>query len=72
MREEFSTEKSRHYYATIADVQEIIGCGHTTATDIVRKMNKELENAGKWTVAGKIPWTYLRDRLGLPIEAPIV
>lgn len=72
MREEYSTEKSRKYYASVKDVQEIIGCGHTTATEIVRKMNKELESAGKWTVAGKIPWIYLRDRLGIPLEIPTI
>lgn len=71
MRDSNETEKSRRYYATIKDVQEIIGCGRTTACDMIRMMNKELEKQGKWTVAGKIPWNYLKDRLGLPIEAPV-
>ncbi|MBO4853329.1 MAG: ICEBs1 excisionase [Clostridia bacterium] len=69
MRDANETEKSRKYYATVKDVQEIIGCGRTTATDIIRKMNKELEKQGKWTVAGKIPWAYLKDRLGIELEA---
>jgi hypothetical protein len=70
MREINQTDQSRKYYASVADVQSIIGCGRTTAMETIRKMNKELEAAGKWTVAGKIPWVYLRDRLGLPLEAP--
>lgn len=68
MKEKHNTETSKKYYASINDVQEIIGCGHSTASDIVRAMNKELAEMGKWTVAGKVPWPYLRDRLGIELD----
>ncbi len=70
MKEKYNTETSKKYYASINDVQEIIGCGHSTASEIVRKMNKELHEMGKFTVAGKVPWPYLRDRLGLDLKIP--
>ena len=68
MRQKYNTEISKKYYATVNDVQDIIGCSRTTSREIVRKMNKELQEMGKFTVAGKVPWPYLRDRLGIELD----
>ncbi len=70
MKEKYHMETCRKCYATAKDVEEIMGCGSTTARAIVRKMNKEMEAMGKWTVPGKIPWSYLRDRIGIDLRPP--
>lgn len=45
-------------FLTASDVAEILNVSRSTAYRIIRKMNDELNKAGKITVAGKISARY--------------
>lgn len=47
----------------VNDVCEILGVGKSKAYQVIRKLNKELENNGYLIVAGKIPKKYFLERI---------
>lgn len=49
---------SEKKFLTAADVAEILNVSRSTAYRIIRKLNDELNKAGKITVAGKISARY--------------
>ena len=49
---------SERKFLTAADVAEILNVSRSTAYGIIRKLNDELNKAGKITVAGKISARY--------------
>ncbi|WP_370835514.1 DNA-binding protein [Faecalibacillus intestinalis] len=44
------------------DVMMILNCKKTKAYDVIRKLNKELEKEGYFTIAGKVNAKYFRKR----------
>lgn len=53
----------RYEFYTAKDVQEYLGIGRTQAYDIIKQLNQELEAAGKFTFAGKVPKAFLIQHL---------
>ena len=49
-------------YYTAAEVAEMIGVGRTTGYAFVKKMNKELQEAGYLVVDGKVPKDYFDEK----------
>lgn len=45
-------------YLTATDVAELLGVSRSTAYRIIKRLNSELEKAGKLTVAGKVSAKY--------------
>lgn len=45
-------------FLTAADVSEILGVSISTAYRIIRRLNSELQESGKITIAGKISAKY--------------
>lgn len=45
-------------FLTAADVSEILGVSVSTAYRIIRRLNSELQQSGKITIAGKISAKY--------------
>lgn len=52
-------------FLTAQDVSEILGISISTAYRIIKKMNKELEQSGKITIAGKISARYFYENVYL-------
>ena len=50
-------------YYTVRDVMEILGIGQSKAYGIIRKLNKELNEMGKITVAGKVSKKYFDEKI---------
>lgn len=51
---------SRFY--TNKDIQVILGVGRTTAYDIIKQLNSELEAKGYHTISGKVSKRYFCER----------
>nr|WP_321026307.1 transcriptional regulator [Clostridium neonatale] len=49
-------------YLEVKDVMEIIGIKQTKAYQIIRALNKELNDKGYITVAGKVPRKYFKEK----------
>lgn len=47
----------------VNDVGKMLGVGKSKAYQVIRKLNKELENNGYLIVAGKIPKKYFLERI---------
>lgn len=45
-------------YLTATDVAELLGVSRSTAYRIIKRLNSELEKAGKLTVAGRVSAKY--------------
>lgn len=45
------------------DLAELLGCSEPTASKLITKMNKELEDQGYLTIRGSIPREYAFKRL---------
>lgn len=53
-------------YYTIKDVMTILGCGRTKASEVVRKLNDELEEKGYMRFPlGRVPKKYFEERYHL-------
>lgn len=50
-------------YYTVDEVMLIVGVGKTKAYSIIKQLNKELEDKGKVTVAGKVNKKYFEERI---------
>ncbi|KXI11420.1 hypothetical protein HMPREF3195_01397 [Peptostreptococcus anaerobius] len=57
------------YYLGVDEVMEITGRKRSFCYTLMKKMNKELESMGKYTVSGKIPRKYFLKRMGFETEA---
>ena len=49
-------------YLTAKDVSEIVGVSLGKAYEMIRKMNKELQEANYITVSGKVPTAYFKKK----------
>lgn len=56
MNERFSLQEKK--FLNASDVAEILSISKSSAYRIIRKLNSELEKAGKITVSGKISSKY--------------
>jgi len=61
------TELSSHgkKFLNASDVAEILGISKSSAYRIIKKLNGELQKAGKITVAGKISSRYFYEKIYL-------
>ncbi|MBS7175876.1 MAG: ICEBs1 excisionase [Clostridiales bacterium] len=50
------------YYLTAPEVAEILGVSNGKAYDVIRNLNKELEQGGYITVSGKVPTKYFNQK----------
>jgi Sugar-specific transcriptional regulator TrmB. len=50
-------------YYTVSEVSEMLGIKTSTAYQIIRKLNKELESKGYITIAGKISKRYFDEKI---------
>ena len=50
------------YYLTAPEVAEILGVSNGKAYDVIRNLNKELEQGGHITVSGKVPTKYFNQK----------
>lgn len=50
--------KKSKQFMNADDVQGVLGCSHSHALNLIRKMNLELQNQGFLTIAGKVPTAY--------------
>ncbi|WP_195542857.1 ICEBs1 excisionase [Massiliimalia timonensis] len=50
------------YYLTAPEVAEILGVSNGKAYDVIRNLNKELEQGGYITVSGKVPTKYFNEK----------
>jgi len=53
-----AVQASGKKFLTATDVAEILSVSRSTAYRIIRKLNNELNNSGKITVAGKVSAKY--------------
>ena len=44
------------------EVAELIGCKHTKAYEIIRKMNADLEKGGYVVMRGRVPIAYFNEK----------
>ncbi len=49
-------------YLIVTDVMRLLGVKQSKAYQIIRKLNKELENQGYLTISGKVSENYFYDR----------
>jgi len=56
------------YYLNVNEVMSITGRKKSYCYTLMRKMNRELEAMGKYTVSGKIPRKYFLKRMGFETE----
>ncbi|MCD8195930.1 MAG: DNA-binding protein [Lachnospiraceae bacterium] len=49
-------------FMRVEDVTAMLGCGTSKAYQIMRQLNKELEQQGKITVAGRVSRKYFIER----------
>lgn len=54
--------KRNKQFMTITDVQDVLGCSHSHATTLVRRMNIELASKGYLTISGKIPTAFFAEK----------
>ncbi|MBC8610790.1 ICEBs1 excisionase [Massilimaliae timonensis] len=50
------------YYLTAPEVAEILGVSNGKAYDVIRNLNKELQQGGYITVSGKVPTKYFNQK----------
>ena len=64
---------NREYrFLYVQDVMELLCIGQTKAYGIIRKLNKDLEDAGyEKPVAGRVSETYFRERFYLGEPTPV-
>ena len=58
------TTISRKNFMTAQEIQDTIGCGETVAYRYIKLANKELEDAGYFTVPGRMPRAYFFKKFG--------
>lgn len=49
-------------YYTEKDIENLLSCGRSKAYQVIRELNKELEEQGYITIAGKVPKEYFEKR----------
>ena len=49
-------------YLKCKDVMKLMNCGATSAYQIIRNLNKELEAMGKLTMRGQVSYKYFMER----------
>ena len=47
------------------DVMSLLKCKRSKAYEIIKRLNRELEDKGFLTINGKVPCSYLFDRLNI-------
>lgn len=57
------TEKEEAKFLRVTEVASLLECSESHAYKIMQKLNKELEEKGSITVAGRISRRYLMERL---------
>ena len=50
------------YYLTAPEVAEILGVSNGKAYDVIRNLNKDLQQGGYITVSGKVPTKYFNQK----------
>lgn len=50
------------YYLTAPEVAEILGVSNGKAYDVIRNLNKELQQGGYITVSSKVPTKYFNQK----------
>lgn len=50
------------YYLTAPEGAEILGVSNGKAYDVIRNLNKELQQGGYITVSGKVPTKYFNQK----------
>lgn len=58
-------------FITAAEVAEVLGISSTKGYEIIRKLNKELEEQGYITVRGKVPKKYFSQRIYGGVEVNV-
>lgn len=58
----FNVKNEEKTYLEVKDVMEIMGIKQTKAYQIIRALNKELNDKGYITVAGKVPRKYFKEK----------
>ena len=48
-----------------SDVMNLLKCKRSKAYDVIKLLNRELSNKGYLTINGKVPSSYLFDRLNI-------
>lgn len=58
-----SNKKANSKYCRVEEVMQLLECSQSNAYKIMRKLNKELEEKGCITTAGRVSRKYLEERL---------
>lgn len=58
-------------FLTCQDLMQMLGYKKGKCYRIIQELNKELEKGGYFTVGGRVPAAYFRERFGLPAEESV-
>lgn len=57
--------KKNDFFYMCSDICEILNVSNSCAYKIIRNLNKELEEQGYYTQAGRVPKKFFQERYGL-------